>query len=157
MAAIFRVEPQAAASGWLTAVRQRVLPWRGRGPGGPEPGRRRGARLQPPGGDGPARRCRRRADPGRPRGGSEGFRMSGQLPRLEGLATPDKYERMLERVPDRWWGSPSPFAGLHQLNVARGAYFPSVLGGVRGTRVRDVGCGGGLLAESLAAGGAHGT
>src|SRR2546426_12180896 len=81
--------------------------------------------------------------------------MSGQLPRLEGLATPDKYQRLLERVPDLWWGSASPFAGLHQLNVARVAYFRSVFGGFQGKRVLDVGCGGGILAESLAAGGAH--
>src|SRR3989454_9292340 len=80
--------------------------------------------------------------------------MSGQLPWLEGLATPDKYERLLERVPDLWWGSASPFAGLHQLNVARVAYFRSVFGGFQGKRVLDVGSGGGILAESLAAEGA---
>src|SRR5713101_5790163 len=120
-------------------MRQRVLPRRGRRPGGPEPGRRGRARLQPPGGDGPARRGRRRADPGRPRGGREAFRMSGQLPRLEGLAARDKYERLLERVPDLWWGSASPFAGLRQLNVARVAYFRSVFGGFRGKRALDVG------------------
>jgi len=80
--------------------------------------------------------------------------MSGQLPRLEGLAAPDKYERLLERVPDLWWGSASPFAGLHQLNAARVAYFRSVFSGFGGKRVLDVGCGGGILAESLAAEGA---
>jgi len=80
--------------------------------------------------------------------------VSGQLPRLEGLATPDKYARLLERVPDLWWGSASPFAGLHQLNVARVAYFRSVFGGFQGKRVLDVGSGGGILAESLAAEGA---
>src|SRR5256712_8889539 len=80
--------------------------------------------------------------------------MSGQLPRLEGLATPDKSQRLRERVPDLLWGSASPFAGLHQLNVARVAYFRSVFGGFQGKRVLDVGSGGGILAESLAAEGA---
>jgi 2-polyprenyl-6-hydroxyphenyl methylase / 3-demethylubiquinone-9 3-methyltransferase len=80
--------------------------------------------------------------------------MSGPLPRLEGVPGRDKYERLVEVVPDLWWGPDSPFAHLHELNVARVAYFRSVFGGFRGKRVLDVGCGGGLLAESLAAEGA---
>src|SRR5256885_16627127 len=77
--------------------------------------------------------------------------MSGQLPRLEGLATHDKYERLLERVPDLWWGSASPFAGLHQLNVSRVADFRSEFGGSQGERVLHIGCAGGILAASRAA------
>jgi 2-polyprenyl-6-hydroxyphenyl methylase / 3-demethylubiquinone-9 3-methyltransferase len=60
----------------------------------------------------------------------------------------------VERAPDVWWSGAGPFAGLHQLNVARVAYFRRVFGGFRGQRVLDVGCGGGLLAESLAREGA---
>lgn len=81
--------------------------------------------------------------------------MSGAPPlRLEGLPEPEKYERLVERTPDVWWSDAGPFAGLHQLNVVRVEYFRRVLGGFRGKRVLDVGCGGGILAESLAREGA---
>ncbi|MGH7700265.1 MAG: bifunctional 2-polyprenyl-6-hydroxyphenol methylase/3-demethylubiquinol 3-O-methyltransferase UbiG [Gemmatimonadales bacterium] len=81
--------------------------------------------------------------------------MSGPpLPRLDGLPEPEKYERLVQGAPDIWWSDAGPFAGLHQLNVVRLEYFRRVLGGFRGKRVLDVGCGGGILAESLAREGA---
>jgi 2-polyprenyl-6-hydroxyphenyl methylase/3-demethylubiquinone-9 3-methyltransferase len=80
--------------------------------------------------------------------------MSDQLPRLGGLPEPEKYERLVERVPGLWWNAAGPFAGLHQLNALRIDYFREVLGGFGGKRVLDVGCGGGILAEALAAEGA---
>ena len=80
--------------------------------------------------------------------------MSDHLPRVEGLPEPAKYERLVEQVPDVWWGASGPFAGLHQLNAARVDYFRGVFGGFKGKRVLDVGCGGGILAESLAREGA---
>ncbi len=75
--------------------------------------------------------------------------MSDQLPRLGGLSEPEKYERLVERVPGVWWSDAGPFAGLHELNAVR-----VVFGGFGGKRVLDVGCGGGILAEALAAEGA---
>ena len=80
--------------------------------------------------------------------------MSDHLPRVEGLPEPAKYERLVEQVPDVWWGASGPFAGLHQLNAARVDYFRGVFGGFKGKRVLDVGCGGGILAESMARRGA---
>jgi len=76
------------------------------------------------------------------------------LPRLGGLPEPAKYDRLVERVPGLWWSDAGPFAGLHELNVVRVEYFRAVFGGFGGKRVLDVGCGGGILAEALAAEGA---
>src|SRR2546428_11722255 len=83
--------------------------------------------------------------------------MSEHLPRLGGLSEPEKYERLVERVPGVWWSNAGPFAGLHELNTLRVEYFRGVFGGVGGKRVLDGGCGGGLLAGAPAAGGAAGT
>ncbi len=81
--------------------------------------------------------------------------MSVELPRLEGLREPDKYERLVERDPEVWWSDRGPFLGLHELNLARVDYFRGVFGGFAGKRVLDVGCGGGILAEALAREGAR--
>ena len=80
--------------------------------------------------------------------------MSDHLPRVGGLPEPEKYERLVERLPDVWWADAGPFVGLHQLNAARVEYFRRVFGGFGGKRALDIGCGGGILAESLAAEGA---
>ena len=80
--------------------------------------------------------------------------MSDQLPRLGGLSEPEKYERLVDRVPGVWWSDAGPFAGLHDLNAVRVEYFRRVFGGFGGKRVLDVGCGGGILAETLGAEGA---
>src|SRR5438876_10459113 len=80
--------------------------------------------------------------------------MSDQLPRLGGLPEPEKYERLVERVPGVWWSDAGPFAGLHELNALRVEYFRRVFGGFGGKRALDVGCGGGILAETLATEGA---
>lgn len=80
--------------------------------------------------------------------------MSDSLPRLGGLPEAEKYERLVERVPGLWWSDAGPFVGLHELNVARVAYFHQVFGGFAGKRALDVGCGGGILAEALATQGA---
>src|SRR2546422_11502287 len=82
--------------------------------------------------------------------------MSDQLPRLGGLSEPEKYERLVDRVPGVWWSDAGPFAGLHELNAVRVEYFRRVFGGFGGKRVFDVGCGGGILAETPRAGGATG-
>lgn len=80
--------------------------------------------------------------------------MSDSLPRLGGLPEPAKYERLVERAPGVWWSGEGPFAGLHQLNAIRVEYFRHAFGRFGGKRVLDVGCGGGILSESLAREGA---
>jgi len=80
--------------------------------------------------------------------------VSDQLPRLAGLSEPEKYECLVERLPGVWWDDTGPFVGLHQLNAVRVEYFRRVFGGFGGKRALDVGCGGGILAEALAAEGA---
>jgi 2-polyprenyl-6-hydroxyphenyl methylase / 3-demethylubiquinone-9 3-methyltransferase len=80
--------------------------------------------------------------------------MSDPLPRVGGMPEVDKFERLVERLPDVWWSEQGPFGGLHELNAARVDYFRRVFGGFGGKRALDVGCGGGILAESLAAEGA---
>lgn len=55
----------------------------------------------------------------------------------------------------RWWDPESEMFGpLHRLNPLRLAHIDRLAGGLAGKRVIDVGCGGGILAESMAAKGA---
>ena len=54
----------------------------------------------------------------------------------------------------RWWDPDGEFRPLHQLNPVRTEYVASRIE-LAGARVVDVGCGGGLLSESLAARGAE--
>lgn len=53
----------------------------------------------------------------------------------------------------RWWAPRGDMRGLHDINPARAAYIRR-RARLAGARVVDVGCGAGLLAESLAAAGA---
>ena len=72
-----------------------------------------------------------------------------------GLPDFRKYDQFVEGNPDGWWDLGGPIGGLHVLNRARVAYFREKFGGFQDKRVLDVGCGGGILSESLATEGAH--
>lgn len=72
-----------------------------------------------------------------------------------GISDFRKYDKFVEGNPDGWWDLDGPMAGLHVLNRARVAYFREKLGGFQNQRVLDVGCGGGILSESLAGEGAR--
>ncbi|KKO50485.1 3-demethylubiquinone-9 3-methyltransferase [Arsukibacterium sp. MJ3] len=54
----------------------------------------------------------------------------------------------------RWWDVDGEFKPLHLLNPTRLGYISDMAGGVFGKNIVDVGCGGGILAESLARSGA---
>jgi len=54
----------------------------------------------------------------------------------------------------RWWDPGAEFKPLHDLNPLRLDYIDGLVG-LGGKRVLDVGCGGGILAESMAARGAR--
>jgi 2-polyprenyl-6-hydroxyphenyl methylase/3-demethylubiquinone-9 3-methyltransferase len=56
-----------------------------------------------------------------------------------------------------WWDLKGPMRALHHINPARMRYIAACAGGVAGKRALDVGCGGGLATEWLAAHGAQAT
>jgi len=54
----------------------------------------------------------------------------------------------------RWWDEEGPYKTLHQINPLRRDWIVARSGPLQGLQVLDVGCGGGILAESLAQKGA---
>ena len=54
----------------------------------------------------------------------------------------------------RWWDPGSEFKPLHDINPLRIGWIDAAAGGLAGRAVVDVGCGGGILAEAMAARGA---
>lgn len=60
-----------------------------------------------------------------------------------------------EAVASRWWDLEGEFKPLHRINPLRLNYIQQRAGGVYQKKVLDVGCGGGILAESMAREGAE--
>ena len=54
----------------------------------------------------------------------------------------------------RWWDPNSEFKPLHAINPLRLDWIKELTGGIAGKNIIDVGCGGGILAESMASAGA---
>lgn len=63
----------------------------------------------------------------------------------------DKFSRLAED----WWEPAGESRALHAMNPVRVAWLARQAGGLQGKRVADVGCGGGILSEALAAAGAE--
>ena len=55
----------------------------------------------------------------------------------------------------RWWDPAGEFRPLHEINPLRLGHIERLVGGIAGKRILDVGCGGGILAEAMAAKGAQ--
>ncbi|KZE32651.1 bifunctional 2-polyprenyl-6-hydroxyphenol methylase/3-demethylubiquinol 3-O-methyltransferase UbiG [Crenobacter luteus] len=58
------------------------------------------------------------------------------------------------QIAHKWWDKDSEFKPLHEINPLRLGYIDDHSGGLAGKTVLDVGCGGGILAESMAVKGA---
>lgn len=66
---------------------------------------------------------------------------------------PQELEKF-SQLAHRWWDPNSEFKPLHEINPLRLDYIDR-LAGLAGKTVLDVGCGGGILSESMAGRGAH--
>ncbi len=60
-----------------------------------------------------------------------------------------------DALASRWWDPEGEFRPLHEMNPLRLAWIDRRAGGLNGLRALDVGCGGGILSESMAASGAN--
>lgn len=67
--------------------------------------------------------------------------------------SPDEIARF-DKLASRWWDPDGESRPLHDLNPVRADYVAARVN-LRGARVADVGCGGGLLSEALARAGAE--
>jgi 2-polyprenyl-6-hydroxyphenyl methylase/3-demethylubiquinone-9 3-methyltransferase len=79
-------------------------------------------------------------------------RVSGKPP--ETNADPAELAKF-SALAHRWWDPTSEFRPLHEINPLRLAHIEKLAAGLAGKRVLDVGCGGGILAEAMAARGAN--
>ena len=80
-----------------------------------------------------------------------------QVPTLPATATANADPAELAKfsaLAHRWWDPQSEFKPLHDINPLRLAWIERIADGLAGKRIADVGCGGGILAESMSQRGA---
>lgn len=63
----------------------------------------------------------------------------------------DKFSRLASK----WWDPNSEFKPLHDINPLRLDYIEKICNGLSGKNILDIGCGGGILSESMAVRGAR--
>jgi len=54
-----------------------------------------------------------------------------------------------------WWDPNGEFKPLHEINPLRLAWIERIAGELRGKRILDIGCGGGILSEAMSVNGAN--
>lgn len=69
-------------------------------------------------------------------------------------ADPQELSKFAE-LAHKWWDPESEFRPLHQINPLRLGWIEQTAGPLSSRRVLDVGCGGGILSESMARSGAE--
>lgn len=70
-------------------------------------------------------------------------------------ANVDPHEiKKFEQMASRWWDKEGDFKPLHDINPLRLKFIMDRVGNLHGKKVLDIGCGGGILTESLAKEGA---
>ena len=77
---------------------------------------------------------------------------------METIASVNADHRELEKFAElahRWWDQSSEFKPLHDINPLRLDWIDQHVQGLKGKTVLDVGCGGGILSESMARRGAQ--
>jgi 2-polyprenyl-6-hydroxyphenyl methylase/3-demethylubiquinone-9 3-methyltransferase len=79
--------------------------------------------------------------------------MAGQAETVSPLNADPAELQKFASLAHRWWDPESEFKPLHDINPLR-LDFIDRIAGIRGKRVLDVGCGGGILSESMAGRGA---
>ena len=80
---------------------------------------------------------------------------TGGKPPANDAMTADPLElQKFSALAHRWWDPNSEFKPLHDINPLRLDHIDEAVGGLAGKKVLDVGCGGGILAESMAERGA---
>jgi 2-polyprenyl-6-hydroxyphenyl methylase/3-demethylubiquinone-9 3-methyltransferase len=77
-------------------------------------------------------------------------------PSSRGAANADPLElAKFGALAHKWWDPEGEFKPLHQINPLRLGWIADIAGGLARKSVLDVGCGGGILAEAMAACGAE--
>jgi 2-polyprenyl-6-hydroxyphenyl methylase/3-demethylubiquinone-9 3-methyltransferase len=74
--------------------------------------------------------------------------MASQTEALQKLNADEIELKKFGELAHKWWDKNSEFKPLHEINPLRLAYIDDLVS-LKGKRVLDVGCGGGILAESM--------